>query len=128
VTTRAAVVDARRLPVTMLAAAVAVCGGSGCSDGGKPAAHSTSTETRIESARIPGVGAVVFRRGTGGLVIVDRKTGGKRLRLTGIQAGECRSYLESNPGAPASSVRAACPGWDGMAATEGAASTTTTNR
>jgi hypothetical protein len=127
VTTRAAVVDARRLPVTMLAAAVAVCGGSGCSDGGKPAAHSPS-ETRIESARVPGVGAVVFRRGAGGLVIVDRKTGGTRLRLTGIQAGECRSYLESNPGASAFSVRAACPGWDGMAATERAASTTTTSR
>lgn len=128
-TTGTAAVDAGRLPVTMLAAAVAVCGLSACSSGGgAAAAHTTTSPTATtQPQRIPGVGAVVVRRGAGGLVVVDRETGGRRLRLSGIQAGECLSYLKANPSASPSSVRAACPERRG-AQTTGAAASATTDR
>jgi hypothetical protein len=54
---------------------------------------------------------VVRREAQRGIVIRDRATRGKRFLLTGIQAGECLSYLKANPSAPAKDVRAACPGW-----------------
>jgi hypothetical protein len=108
VTVRAAVGNARRLPVTMLAATVAVCGTSGCSDAnGRATGHSTSSTTSTQ--RAAGLGIFVVRHATGGLVVVDRATNGRRLRLTGIQAGECLGYLRANPRASAASVRAACP-------------------
>ena len=43
-------------------------------------------------------------------MIRDRATRGKRFFLSGMQAGECLSYLKANPGASAKDVRAACPG------------------
>jgi hypothetical protein len=115
-----------RLGVTILATA-AVCGLSGCSSGsdGAAGARSTSppTTTQAQPQRIAGVGAVAVRHGTGGLVIVDRATGGRRLHLSGIQAGECLSYLRANPSASESSVRTACPEKRG-AQTTGATATT----
>jgi hypothetical protein len=53
---------------------------------------------------------IVRRGGRDGIVIRDRATHGKRFVLTGIQAGECLSYLKANPSASAKDVRAACPG------------------
>jgi hypothetical protein len=53
---------------------------------------------------------IVRREGREGIVIRDRATHGKRFFLTGIQAGECVSYLKANPNASESDVRAACPG------------------
>jgi hypothetical protein len=57
------------------------------------------------------VGVVLVRReAREGLVIRDRTTRGRRFFLTGIQAGECLSYLRANPAASAKDVRVACPG------------------
>jgi hypothetical protein len=53
---------------------------------------------------------IVGRKARKGIVIRDRATGGKRFYLTGMQAGECLSYLRANPSASAKDVRAACPG------------------
>jgi len=53
---------------------------------------------------------IVRKEARKGIVIRDRATHGKRFLLTGMQAGECLSYLRANPGASASDVRAACPG------------------
>gem|GEM_PF-3936778 len=53
---------------------------------------------------------IVRREERKGIVIHDRATRGKRFLLTGIQAGECLSYLKANPSASAKDVRAACPG------------------
>jgi hypothetical protein len=54
---------------------------------------------------------VVRREAQKGIVIRDRATQGKRFLLSGIQAGECLSYLRANPDAPTKDIRAACPGW-----------------
>jgi hypothetical protein len=60
---------------------------------------------------LPSVGEVIVRQEPRqGMVIRDRATHGKRFFLSGIQAGECLSYLRANPGAPAKDVRAVCPG------------------
>jgi hypothetical protein len=45
-----------------------------------------------------------------GTVIVDRGTLGKRFSLSGVQAGECLSFLRANPHPSDTDVRAACPG------------------
>jgi hypothetical protein len=88
-------------------AAVVLCGAfAGCSGGRSsnsiPAGHAQSDAP---------LHAVIVRRETrDGIVIRDRATGGKRFFLTGIQAGECLSYLKANPNASESDVRAACPG------------------
>ena len=56
------------------------------------------------------MGYVIVRRNPReGTVIRDGATHGERFLLTGIQAGECLSYLKANPAAPARDVRAACP-------------------
>lgn len=55
-------------------------------------------------------GVIVRREARKGIVLRDRATGGKRFYLTGMQAGECLSYLKANPSASAKDVRAACPG------------------
>lgn len=108
--TGTALVDAGRLSMTMLTAAVAVCGASGCSDSvGGVAARATTSPTTPSEHRIAGLGTLVVRHRADGLVVVDRATGGRRLRLSGMQAGECLSYLEANPAAPPSAIRAACP-------------------
>jgi len=127
VTTGTASVGPHTLPVTMLAAAVAVCGLSACANGGGATAErpTTSRTTTTQSQRVPDVGAIVVRRGTRGLVVVDRATGGRRLRLSGIQAGECLSYLKANPSASPSSVRAACPERSGAQTTTATPSATT---
>jgi hypothetical protein len=54
------------------------------------------------------VGEVIVRQEPRqGTAIRDRATHGNRFFLSGIQAGECLSYLKANPGAPARDVRAA---------------------
>jgi len=95
----------------MLAAAVAVSGLSACASGGGATTGRTTTPsiTTTRLQQVPGVGAIVVRRGPRGLVVVDRATGGRLIHLPGIQAGECLSYLKANPSASPSSARAACP-------------------
>jgi hypothetical protein len=62
------------------------------------------------SRKLPSVGEVIIQRGVYGTVIVDRATRGKRFSLSGVQAGECLSFLKANPNPSDADVRAACPG------------------
>jgi hypothetical protein len=99
----------------LLAFAVSACSGDGRSS--SPSYESTTaakaqSNTATAGARtLPSVGEVVVQEEPDqGTVIRDRATGGKRFFLSGIQAGECLSFLKANPGAAAKDVRAACPG------------------
>jgi hypothetical protein len=60
--------------------------------------------------KLPSVGEVVIQGGPYGTQIIDRATRGKRFSLSGVQAGECRSFLKANPHPSGADVRAACPG------------------
>ena len=91
--------------------------GSACSGGSSRSSAPPTTVTGADSDAATGqiqtlasVGEVIVRRGRQGIVIRDGRTHGKRFFLSGIQAGECLSYLKANPGAPARDLRAACPG------------------
>jgi hypothetical protein len=101
-----------RAAAAILAAAL-LCGTlAGCSGG-----RSTKLVPAAHAQRHAPLRAVIVRReARKGIVIRDRATNGKRFLLTGIQAGECLSYLRANPGASAKDVRAACPG-EAVAAT-----------
>ena len=101
--------------VVVLITAGTACGLSACAGrGSNEAAHKSSAQsqstTRSEARTLPQVGAVVIRRGADGIVIRDRATGGQRFRLSGMQAGECLSFLKANPSASPEDVRLACPG------------------
>jgi hypothetical protein len=94
-------------------AAVVLCGAfAGCSSGrssnSSPAGHAQSDAPLHD--------VIVRREMRKGIVIRDRATRGKRFLLTGMQAGECLSYLKANPKASESDVRAACPGEAAVAA------------
>jgi hypothetical protein len=119
VTTKTAV-DAGPV-VILVAATVAVgCGLSACSGGGGTSSATVSGQPRTTAAgtarpparqlRLPSVGIVVVTRRPDGLLIYDRATHGKRFSVSGLQAGECLSFLRANPGASKRDVRAACPG------------------
>jgi hypothetical protein len=100
--------------VVVLTCALAGCaGGSGSSQTGS----TTPTEKApvqgslpVTSRKLPSVGEVIIQRGTYGFLIVDRATRGKRFTLSGVQAGECLSFLKTNPNPSDTDVRAACPG------------------
>jgi hypothetical protein len=114
--------------VVVLTWALAGCaGGSGSSRPGttastekapvKASAHGSTSSTRqaanrpsATSRKLPSVGEVIIQRGVYGTVIVDRATRGKRFSLSGVQAGECLSFLKANPNPSDADVRAACPG------------------
>ncbi|HEX6507699.1 MAG TPA: hypothetical protein VF221_08725 [Chloroflexota bacterium] len=70
----------------------------------------SSPRTGTSVRTLPFIGQVVIGYGPGGLVISDRATHGRRFALSGMQAGECMSYLKANPTAAEADVRAACPG------------------
>jgi hypothetical protein len=99
----------------LMACAVSACSSDGRSS--SPSSKSTTaaraqSNTATASARtLPSVGEVIIQKEPDqGNVIRDRATGGKRFFLSGIQAGECLSFLNANPRASAKDVRAACPG------------------
>jgi len=106
--------------VVILVAATVGCGLSACSGGGgtssaRDSAHSPTpaagtARPHARQLRLPSVGIVVVARRPDGLLIYDRATHGKRFSLSGLQAGECLSFLRANPGASKRDVRAACPG------------------
>jgi hypothetical protein len=82
-------------------------------------AHRTATSSVGEGTvgisptvrSLPAIGAVVISRTSGqGIVIRDKATNGRRFFLADEQAGECLSFLESNPDPSRQAVRAACPG------------------
>jgi hypothetical protein len=95
-----------RTAAATLAAAL-LCGTfAGCSSG----RSSKSVPAGHAQRDAPLRDVIVRREVREGIVIRDRATRGKRFFLTGIQAGECLSYLKANPNASVSDVRAACPG------------------
>ena len=70
---------------------------------------STGTSPAVQD--LPVVGEVVISRTSEhGIVIRDKATNGRRFFLADEQAGECLSFLQSNPGPSRQAVRAACPG------------------
>jgi hypothetical protein len=97
----------------LLVCAVSACSGDGrsSSPSSESTAAATAQPTATTSRTLPSVGEVVVQKEPHqGNVIRDRATGGKRFFLSGIQAGECLSFLRANPGAAGKDVRAACPG------------------
>jgi hypothetical protein len=101
----------------VVVAVVLACTLSACSGGSRsssPPTARTGTDasaTAEDVRRLPAVGDVIVRQEPRqGTVIRDRATHGKRFFLSGIQAGECLSFLKANPRAAAKDVRAACPG------------------
>jgi hypothetical protein len=102
----------------LAAVVLLACALSGCSSGSSKSSPPPTTVIRSDVSattgsvrRLPSVGDVVVRQEPRqGIVIRDRATHGKRFFLSGMQAGECLSYLKANPGALAKDVRAACPG------------------
>jgi hypothetical protein len=102
----------------IVASVVLACAVSACSDGTSKSSSPPAAEIGAGASKptsrvreLPSVGDVIVRRDPReGTVIHDGATHGKRFLLTGIQAGECLSYLKANPTAPARDVRAACPG------------------
>jgi photosystem II stability/assembly factor-like uncharacterized protein len=110
-------VSAATLAAVLLGGALAGCS-SGSSRSSAPAPRPDATARASHVQRLASIGDVIVRReGRKGVVIRDRATRGKRFFLTGMQAGECLSYLKANPGASAKDVRAACPG-EAVAATK----------
>jgi hypothetical protein len=93
--------SAAAIATVLLGGALVGCSG-GSSGSSPPAGHAQK--------HAPLRDVIVRREAREGIVIRDRATHGKRFLLTGIQAGECLSYLRANPSAPAKDVRAACPG------------------
>jgi hypothetical protein len=60
---------------------------------------------------LPGIGVLTIRRTSAeGIVIRDKRTGGSRFFLAGIQAGECLDFLRANPQPSQEAFAAACPG------------------
>jgi hypothetical protein len=113
------------------AALVLTCALAGCAGGSSRPGKTGSTENALvkasapdstsstrqapnrpsaTSGTLPSVGEVIIQRGVYGTLIVDRATRGKRFSLSGVQAGECLSFLKANPNPSDADVRAACPG------------------
>jgi hypothetical protein len=109
--------------VVVLTCVLAGCAGAGGSGSSRPGSTATTSApvagsftTHVTSGpsetsrKLPSVGEVTIQRGVYGTVIVDRATGGQRFSLSGVQAGECLSFLRANPNPSDADVRAACPG------------------
>jgi hypothetical protein len=97
----------------VLASVVSACSGGNNRSSSPPAAPNggEAKVTKGHVRTLPSVGEVIVRQQPRqGTVIRDRATDGKRFFLSGMQAGECLSYLRANPAAAAKDVRAACPG------------------
>jgi hypothetical protein len=101
-----------------MAGGLLACVLSSCSHGSNESSRSSPPHPRAESSRtqtrqqeLPHIGSVVVPLALHRhLVIRDRATGGHRFFLSGMQAGECLSFLKANPNTSPADVRAACPG------------------
>jgi hypothetical protein len=70
-----------------------------------------TTDGPATTMNLPEIGLVTIR-GTSaqGIVIRDKRTGGTRFFLVGVEAGECLDFLRANPEPTREAFAAACPG------------------